>query len=720
MKILSFFIVIAFALTLNISAQKATTKTKKDTIQNSKEIVVTALRYPEKLTEVPMAVSILNNYDLEGIRSYGMDESLNQVPGVLVQSRSGTTDVRLTIRGFGARGAGDRSNSGTSRGIKVLLNGLPLTEPDGRTSFDLVDLSNASSIEIIRSNLSSVWGNAAGGVMNISTIPSTQGNFLQLESQGGSFGFYKYGIQSGLNLGDSKLYLQASNTKFDGFRSNSQGERLLINTGLVAPLSNKTNLEIHLALTNNKMNIPGPLTQIGYDTNALLANRIYDNRDERRNNTLGRIGLILNHNIDENNTINFNTFVEPKFLERSERNTYRNFLRYHVGGMLNYRNTYKISNESENILLVGIDNAYQDGGIMFFTLSPTNQQGTLQTNKREGANTFGIYFQDELKYDKFSLIAGGRYDAVSYYTANFFDQARITTPDNRLTQERTFSKFTPRFGLNYSFDEEQSVYASYGGGIEVPAGNETDPIGTFGPDTINNINPLLSPITSRTIEIGYKYLGDLNGFSRFELTAAAFNIDVENDIVPYRNGRFYFTAGKTNRMGLELGFNLKSKFGLGFNGSVNLMQTKYVEYSVDSVHYDTTKAGRFADFKDNKIAGIPGFNYNLTLSYTFESLENAGIYLNATGISSYFVNDANTIESPAYSVLNLRLNSGELLKFNDKFSLSANLSFNNLLDTKYVASAFINPDLESNTNRPFFIEPGMPFNLLFGLSLRMN
>ena len=49
----------------------------------------------------------------------------SRIPGVIAQSRYGTSDVRLIIRGFGARGAGDRSNSGTSRGIRVLLDGFP-------------------------------------------------------------------------------------------------------------------------------------------------------------------------------------------------------------------------------------------------------------------------------------------------------------------------------------------------------------------------------------------------------------------------------------------------------------------------------------------------------------------------------------------------------------------------------------------------------------------
>ena len=152
-NIILFFTVLLFC---GSAVQAAVQKkaVKKDTIVQAKEVVVTALRYPESSIEVPMAVSVFDVKQLTNSRGYGMGEILNRVPGVLAQSRSGNQDVRFTIRGFGTRGAGDRSNSGTSRGIKFIIDGTPETEPDGRTSFDNFDLSLANRVEIIRSNSS--------------------------------------------------------------------------------------------------------------------------------------------------------------------------------------------------------------------------------------------------------------------------------------------------------------------------------------------------------------------------------------------------------------------------------------------------------------------------------------------------------------------------------------------------------------------------------------
>ena len=134
-------------------------------------VTVTATRSDASILRTPLAISKVTAPDLRTVNGYGIEDALSRIPGVIAQSRYGTSDVRLIIRGFGARGAGDRSNSGTTRGIRVLLDGFPETEPDGRTAFDQIDLAAAEAVEVVRSNASALWGNAAGGVVNILSRP---------------------------------------------------------------------------------------------------------------------------------------------------------------------------------------------------------------------------------------------------------------------------------------------------------------------------------------------------------------------------------------------------------------------------------------------------------------------------------------------------------------------------------------------------------------------
>ena len=97
-------------------------------------VTVRATRSTQSVFATPLAISIIGRDQLDDRRAYSIEEGLQHVPGVIAQSRYGGSDVRLSIRGFGARGAGDRSNAGTSRGVRVLIDGIPETEPDERRS----------------------------------------------------------------------------------------------------------------------------------------------------------------------------------------------------------------------------------------------------------------------------------------------------------------------------------------------------------------------------------------------------------------------------------------------------------------------------------------------------------------------------------------------------------------------------------------------------------
>ncbi|RJP73863.1 MAG: hypothetical protein C4539_01100 [Ignavibacteriales bacterium] len=688
-------------------------ETPIDTAKYLEDITIVATRYAESILEIPYAVTLINPKQLENVKGYGLDEILSSVPGVLAQSRAGNQDVRLVIRGFGARGAGDRSNSGTSRGLRIMLDGFPETEPDGRTSFDNIDLSLADNIEVVRSNASALWGNASGGIININTVPYFQNTLLDLQFASGSFGFNKGTFQAGAKVGEGQVYSSVSYTSFDGWRNHSAGKRAIANLYFISNLSRNTRLGAYLTGTSNIFHIPGPLTLNQFEADPEQANSIYEKRDERRYNRLGRIGITFEHGLNTDNQFSVMAFVNPKYLQRSERGTYRDFTRYHVGGSFIYHNNYEFNKQSSNKFSVGMDEAYQDGAILFYSLSSSNERGTLSTNKREGANTFGVFFQDEIIIDdKISIIAGGRFDNVTYYSEDFLE------PQFGL-QDKKFSKFTPKAGFTYRFSQTQSLYANLGGGIEVPAGNETDPAGTYGQDSVYLLNPLLEPIVSTTYEVGTKHIilfGEESLFRQLNYDLAFYYIDIKNDIIPYRGGRFYFTAGKTTRVGAELGLNLFLAHGINLQTSFTYSQNKYKDYLVDSAHYGSV--GKSADYNENKVAGIPDLFYNAKLGFTPTFIDGISFSFSLNGIGKYFADDANKIEVPAYTVSNISIGTSKNIFITKGVSFKGFISVNNLFDKKYAASAFINPDVVKG--EAVYLEPGMPRNITFSVSINFN
>ncbi|MGH2567067.1 MAG: TonB-dependent receptor, partial [Bacteroidota bacterium] len=224
------------------------------------EVVVTATRGGGEMLQLPMAVGVVSARDFFASRRLGLSDALWAMPGVLVQSRAGGQDVRLTVRGFGARGNGDRSNAATVRGIKILVDGIPETEPDGRTALDLIDLHAVHRIEVVRSNASTLFGNASGGVINIETLPWFTQSYGETSHLLGSDGLRKNHLSVGAPFGSGRVFLSATNSAFDGFRQHSSSRSTQINMALITELDRTTRLKLIAGGADNRFEIPGPLT----------------------------------------------------------------------------------------------------------------------------------------------------------------------------------------------------------------------------------------------------------------------------------------------------------------------------------------------------------------------------------------------------------------------------------------------------------------------------
>src|SRR5688572_15697419 len=672
-------------------------------------VTVKAARASQSTFAVPLAITVVGRERLENRRGYSLDEALQDVPGVVAQSRAGGSDIRLSIRGFGARGAGDRSNSGTSRGVRVLLDGIPETEPDGRTSFDLIDLAAAERLEVVRSNASALWGNAGGGVVSISTVPSFEKFFADLQQIGGSFGLRRSVVRAGTRLGSGSLAATFTNTSHDGWRDNSDSRRFLLNTALTSQLGDRTGVGVFVSAANDLFHIPGPLTMAEALATPRIANATYASRDERRFNRLGRIGMTLEHSFSDTSSLSGMFFVNPKVLQRSERNTFRDFNRYRLGGNVVYRGSVAVSPRLRSTTLLGVDEAYQNGTILFYSLTPEGKRGTeLRDNKGEGALNSGIFAQEELLFnERLGVDLGARYDVIRYDYRDFIDPS--------LDAVKSFSRVTPKIGVNYRPSSVHSFYASVGGGIEAPAGNETDPASTFGQDTVTAINPLLDAIRSTTYELGTKHALVLQALSDATLAydLAGYWTEVTNDIVPYRGGRFFFTAGKVRRRGVEAGTSLVFPAGLELRGNASYSRNRYIEYTVDSVHYG--KPGAIADYSGNTVAGVQGTSYFASVAHPLGPVIHVREELSLRGVGEYFAEYANDVRVPDYHTVGLTIATSRLIPLSRQIGLRTFVAVENLTDRRYIGSAFVNPDVVNGV--PVAFEPGSPRAFVVSVSL---
>ncbi len=634
-----------------------------------------------------------------------LDEALSGIPGVLAQSRSGGVDLRITIRGFGSRGAGDRSNAGTMRGIRVLVDGFPETEPDGRTSLDLVDLGTATHLDLLRSNASASWGNAAGGVIAVSTRPDATIGQANAMASSGSFGFHRAVTSGAAPLGNSLLYGAVTRTLSDGWRVNSGGERTLVNAAWVSPEGRPTTLGVYATGTRNQFSIPGPLTADQVAADPQQANATYLTRRERRDNNIVRVGSTLTRRFADAFAVTASAFVTAKHLERSERGTYRFFDRTHRGGSVLAERSFGTA----GTLTVGGDLAYQDGPARFWSLTTAGEKGTtLQQNKNEWARNLGAFAEHDVTVgSRVNLALGLRWDAIDY---RYFD---FITPS--LNAEKRFQRVTPKVGATVKLASGHMAYASLGGGVEAPAGNETDPPGTFGEDTVTGLSPLLDPIRSTTVELGMRrVIAPTNGpVHTISYDVALYQTDVRNEIIPYRGGRFYFTAGKARRRGLEASTLFAVAGGLDLGGSLTLQDHKYVDYVVDSVHYG--RPGHYADFSGNRVVGSPTSFMTADVHWAPAFSNTLRLSAGVRTIGTYFADDANTVAIPRSTLFSAGMAMRQPISIGGGLGLRGAVTVNNLFDRENIASAFLNPDLVGG--KPAAFEPGLPRHAIVSLTV---
>jgi iron complex outermembrane receptor protein len=215
-------------------------------------------------------------------------------------------------------------------------------------------------------------------------------------------------------------------------------------------------------------------------------------------------------------------------------------------------------------------------------------------------------------------------------------------------------------------------------------------------------------------------LGGEEPFANLTYDVAFYWLQVKNDIIPYSNGTLFFTAGRTQRMGLEFAGTIQFNNGLSFNCALTASSNKYKEYMVDSVHYG--RPGKLADYANNKVVGVPDLFFTLGAKYMPEILHGAYVRVNLQNLGKYFVDDANTITVPAYTIINAGIGLDHLNVANDRLFISAFLGLNNLTDARYIASAWLNPDYVTVSGKrvPVYIEPGLPGNFVGSIGIGVN
>jgi iron complex outermembrane recepter protein len=647
----------------------------RDTVPVGRLPEITVTRAPEPLERVPYAVGVLDRNALQrGQQTLGVDEALNNLPGVVVSNRYNfSLDQRISIRGFGSR-----SNFGV-RGLKILLDGVPQTLPDGQSQLTNVDFANIDRAEVLRGASSSLYGNASGGVISFRTERAAPGPFAQrIRVQGGTGkrnndNFYKWQSWTSGRSGSISGTLSVSQFKADGFRQHSAAEFRQLNGGVDYAITGSTLATLRLSLADNpEAQNPGALTLAEYSANPDSAAGNNIRRGADKDAQQHQLALGLRHFDSGGNEYEATIFgvlrdlanplAAPPFSGAPlTAGTYVAIDRA-VGGARGSLNRRLGRGNAAPRLSAGVDLQRMRDDRENFVSDAGQKTGTVLLDQREKVTELGPFAQVQWSpREELLLSAGTRYDWVRFTV----DDHLISDGDD--SGARTMAAASGNVGLSWTANQKIVPYVNVSTSFETPTTTEL----VNKPDGTGGLNPELGPQRAVNYEVGARG----QPVRQLSYSVALFLGRITDAIVqgPEVGGRAFFrNAGKTHNDGAEVGLSFAPIPQLTLNGAYTYAHYRFA--SGDSLD-------------GNRLPGVPEHFWRFGLRTNLPG----ELYVDAdhTISTSVAADDANTLSLivPAYSVTNARVGwDGRV----GSLELGPFVGINNLLDRRYVGSVTLN------------------------------
>ena len=626
-------------------------------------VTVTATRLEGREGEQPFSLSLLSREQIQaGQQQLSLDEALAGVPGLFTMGADNfSQDIRLSLRGFGARAAFG------IRGIKILVDGLPESTPDGQGQADNIDVGLMERAEVIRGPASGLYGNAAGGAISFTTEDPPAVPFAEARLSAGSFGFQRYQLKGGLQQGRLGFLAYGSHTRTDGYREQSRMEASLFN----GKLGYQYNMKGRLQLLINLMDSPlaedaGALSREGLAENrrqAWASNLTFDAGEAIRQ---ARVGLRWEHKLEEHHQLEARLFYLSRDLENRlpfESGGAVQLGRQFFGGGASYRFLGKIGQLPYRFRL-GLDiEQQQDNRQRFDNLA--GQLGDRSLYQEELFRSFGLFCVQELQLThRLKTLLSTRYDAVELEARDRF------LIDGDDSGQRGYDNFSFSLGMLFALSQKLRLNANVSTSFETPALSELSAAPTGG-----GFNPMLSPQRATNYEIGAG--GRLGHRLRGQLSA--FFIALQDELVPFElesfPGRaFYRNAGRSSRRGVEASLYYQAAPGLSAMLAYTWSDFTYQTYRVPA-----------GDFRGNRLPGIPEHFGYAGVRYLHRSGFGGSLRCQYTG--ALYADDANTEQAEGYLNLGLRLHYSHQW---GHWGLYPFLGADNLLNASYNSNVRIN------------------------------
>lgn len=665
------------------------------------EVVVSASRQAQRSFDAPASIQAVGQAVLQAAGpQVNLSEALNRVPGITVLNRQNyAQDLQLSIRG-----SGSRSPFGI-RGSRLIVDGIPATMPDGQGQASTISLPSAQRIEVLRGPLAQLYGNSAGGVVQVFTADGPAQPEVRLSADAGADGLRRYGVQAAGQSGALNYLIDHSDFSTDGWRVNSAAQRQHTNAKLRWTASEDTRVTLVANVFDQPVSgDPLGLTRAQFEADPRQAVANSTNYKAGKDVSQSQVGVVLDHRLSARSEVSARVYSGQRDLDnRLSIPLSAQQAATAAGGVVQLDRSYRgLGLSYTRRMPLALGQLQFSTGLDHERMSERrrgfiNDLGTVGALKRDednSVNSTGVYAQADWAINEdWSAVAGLRANRVNFEVQDYF----IITGNPDDSGRADFSATNPVLGITRHLSADTNVYANVGRGFETPTFTELAYTATgSGP------NLSLQSARSTHAEVGLKT--QLAPGQR--LDAALFQIDTRNEIVVASSsgGRTIYTnAGKTRRSGLELAYSAQWSPEWQSQVAFSTLNAKFVD-AFTSSSGAVVAAG-------NRIPGTVDRSLFADLAWQPRAVPGMTAALEWVHQGSMEVNDTNTDRTDAASRFNIRVG------FEQKrgaWTLREQVRVDNLTDKAYIGSVIAN----DGNSRFFEPAPGRQWSVGLSASYR--
>ncbi|MDC4564355.1 TonB-dependent receptor [Acinetobacter baumannii] len=643
---------------------------------------VEATRTDTGYLQTPASVFRIEAPQVDSSSQVNLTEVVKGIPSLQIRNRENyAQDLQLSMRGFGAR-----STFGV-RGIRLYVDGIPATMPDGQGQTSNIDLSSLDHVEVLTGPFSSLYGNSSGGTILTSTKEGQGKDSIELSYSGGSHDKSRAGLvlQGGAKGANEPSYvISSSYFDTDGYREHSGAEKVLNNAKLSWNLDDGSKINWVTNYVKIHADDPQGLTHDQWNANPKQQVPFLKQFNVRKDIEQTQTGMTWSKPINDKNELYAMAYLgnrqvtQYQSIPKSTQDASIN----HAGGVIDFERNYygadfrwtgkELLPNTTLSVGVALDAMDEDrkGFENFNLVNGQPSYGVKGNLRRDEDNTLwniDPYLQASWQFlPAWRLDTGVRYSNVHYKSEDNY----LSNGDD--SGKTDYDKVLPSVALSWQILPELMAYVSYAKGFETPTFTEM----AYRPDGQSGFNFDLTASTSDTYETGLKSQNQLGDF-----TLAVFQTKTKDDIVSAgnSNGRSTFrNADKTLREGVEFAWNKKLWRDLIATASYS-----YLDATFDA---DIPALGNIAQVSSgNAIPGIAKNQAYASLAWQ----PSHGLYggVDVQYMDKVYVNDTNSDAAPSYSVTSA--NVGYAWVIGD-WKVNSFARVDNLFDKKYAGSVIVN------------------------------